>query len=118
MTWTALAWKAGPYVVIVLLGGYIGWLKYGISQRDLAEAKAHAAYQSKANTLAGDLIIEQAIAMGKTVTTAADAKDKVRRVQLPPNELACEPICAGSERQRLGTRGVRDVLHGLTPARP
>lgn len=112
MTWVQIGWKVGPYVVILALLGYVGWLKYGISQRDLAEAKAVAAYQSRVNTLAGDLIIEQAIAMGVTAAKAGDAKERIRNVSLPPNELACEPICAASERQRLGTRGVRSTIFG------
>lgn len=118
MTWTAIAWKAGPYVVIAILLGYTGWLKYEIAQQDVKEAKAVIAYKDKAEKLANELIIEQAIAMGITNKTAGDAKERISRVVLPPNELACESVCAASERQRIRTRSVRDIVQGNTPANP
>lgn len=110
--------KIGPYVVIALLLGYIGWLKYEDTRRDLSEARAVIKYRDKAEALANELVIQEAIAMGATTRIAGDAKEKIRNVQLPPNELTCEPICAASERQRLGTRGVRDTLYSSPAADP
>lgn len=110
--------KIGPYVVIALLVGYIGWLKYGISQRDLAEAKAVIEYKNKAEALANELIIQQAIAMGATDKTTTVYVDRIRNVKVTADEEQACNICARGERARLGTRGVWDIVHGTTPASP
>ena len=110
--------KVGPYVVIIALLGWIGWLKYDIANRDTAEAKAVIEFKNKAEALANELIIQQAIAMGTTEKTTVTYIDRIRNVRVPPDEEQACTICARGERSRLGTTGVRDILHGTTPAGP
>lgn len=114
----ALALKVGPWVIILFLVGWIGWLKYEAAKRDLAEAKAVSAFQSEANTLAGELIIEQAIAMGAAEKTVVVNVERIRNVKVPVDEEQACSICARGERARLGTRGVRDTVHGSPAADP
>lgn len=114
----ALALKVGPWVIILFLAGWIGWLKYDAAKRDLAEAKAVSEFQSRAATLAGDLIIEQAIAMGATEKVVVVNVEKIRNVKVPVDEQQACDICARGERARLGTIGVRDTLYGSSHARP
>lgn len=113
---TALRW--GPWIVIALLLGWIGWLKYEIASRDVQEAKAVIEFRKKAEDLANELIIQQAIAMGNTEKTTVTYIDRIRNVKVPPDEEQACIICARGERARLGTSGVRDIVHGTTPAGP
>lgn len=97
-----------PYVVIVALGGYIGWLKYDRAdfERALMQEKLDQAKKDKESS---DKIIAQ---VTEALNTSSQKKDtyveKIHMVPASPNDEACRK----SERMRVGSQGVRDIVSG------
>lgn len=101
--------KGLPWLVAAFCFGMWQW-----DRADLAEAKSAAegaisAAQKKADSLADELVIQQAIAMGitqKKVVTYVD------RIQASPDDAA---------RNVAGSLGVRDIIYGSgakSPGKP
>lgn len=95
--------------VIILLGGYIGWLKYGIAQEKVARLEAIRVAEKKSEDLSNELIIEQAKATAITTQKVTTYVDRIRLVKTPDNS------CPADERMRIGSDGVRDIVRGGGP---
>lgn len=104
MTWLKIA----PYAVIVALLGWVGWLKYEMAdfKLDLANATIKEQRESKEKS---DRLIAQ---VADTLNTLSSKKDtyveKIYTVPASPDDEACRK----SERMRVGSRGVSDIVRG------
>jgi hypothetical protein len=103
IAWVAAAWKfrdVGYIAVIAVLFGLWQWDRADLaSAKEKAEAAVIAA-QKKADALANELVIAQAIAMGVTQTKVTQYVD---RIQSSPDDAA---------RNIAGSLGVRDLILG------
>ena len=111
MIQTLIKFRDVGYVIVIL--GLIVWgqgLSLRIAGTTLKIANARIEAQERADSLANELIIEQARNIGLTNQKATSYANQVRSVK--------DATSAGdAERNRIGNRGVRDILGGNTPAK-
>ena len=100
-------WYVAVILALVIYSGLEHIWRVSL-QRDMAVAKAARERiiretQEKADSLANELIVQQAIAMGKTQEKVTTYVDRIRYVQGPDT-------CSADERMRIGSAGVRDII--------
>ena len=100
--------RVAPYVVIVALLGWIGWLKYDAAKVEGRIAQAKLDAQTKAKEVSDAVIKEVTANLARTQATKETYVEKV--VATPAT--AYDDACRRSERQRVATRGVRDTVLG------
>lgn len=112
MTFLLANWKL---VVMGLLVAALGvqtlrlsWAENELISDKLAQADAVRKAQDRADALSTDLLIEQAKAYAVTEKKVTEYVDRIRTVA-----VAAE--CPADERDRLGSRGVRDILGRSDP---
>lgn len=86
----------------------LAWLQAEVAQDKAAQAEAVRELREKAEALSNELVIQQAIAMGKAAEKETVYVDRIKRIPVAPGE----DEAARSERMRAGTAGVRDLLCG------
>jgi len=109
----AASWQ---YIVIGLLVVALGaqtlrlsWAKNALIADRAAQAEAVRLQAAKAESLSNELIIAQAAAMAITERTSVEYVDRIKTVRVPTE-------CPADERDRLGSRGVLELLHRNKPA--
>lgn len=98
----------GYLLVIGLLVGYIGWLKYEIAGEEARQLKAIAAANEKARISSDRIIAEQQV----KILSLAD------KTNTYTTEIKYVPIttqCAASPSMQRASIGVRDILSGSKP---
>ncbi len=110
MSWLTIL-KVGPYVVILGLLGWVGWLKYDLAKVDGQIAKAVLEANEKSRVASDNAIIKVTAELSKTQATKETYVEKVIAAPATPADEACRK----SDRMRIGSRGVRDIVHGDGP---
>lgn len=110
MNW-GLALKVGPYVVIAVLLGWIGWLKYDLAKVDGEIAKAVNEANEKSRVASDAAIVKVTAELSKAQATKETYVEKLVHAPATPADDACRK----SERMRIGSAGVRAIVNGGKP---
>jgi hypothetical protein len=91
------------YVLIAALLVWAGIERMGRQDCQLGRARAIAEAQQRADSISAELLIEQQKKAAVIETKVTEYVDRIRTVQVAKE-------CPVDERDKLGTRGVRDIL--------
>lgn len=105
----ATLFKLRDVLYLLVIAGLLVWvqtLRVYIAGEELARSEAIRKAQDKADALANELVIQQAIALSRTNEKAIQYVDRIRMVKAP------DTVCAADERMRIGNVGVRNIIAG------
>lgn len=109
MAWVTWALKFRDLAYLLVIAGLLVWvqtLRADIASDKLAQEQLIRKTQERADRLADELVIKEAIVMARNTEKAIQYVDRIRMVKAP------DVACAADERMRVANGGVRDIIQG------